>query len=123
MPIEPKKKKTEPVKVVSEPSYRVDTRKVEAKVKTQGEVSVASEESLPDTAAATAFSPGAGKMPTKALANREMRRARITIMLKRTSEYAQWLLEHPQTSGANVDKEELETLEEEGEEEESATVS
>lgn len=110
--VEPKKKLKEAVKVVRQPSDGKGSRKVEGKIKTQRKAaSSASGLTPPFAAAASACTPEVDKYSTKTLPDREMRRARIVITLRRTVEYAQWLHENPQTSGNEAKVEALETFE------------
>lgn len=107
MSIEPKKKPKESVKVVRQPSESAGSRKLDEKIKTQRKVgSAASGVSPPFAAAASAHPPGIGKHSTRALPDREMRRARIVITLQRTAEYVLWLHENPQKSGIEAKMEE-----------------
>jgi len=89
--VEPKKKPKESVKVVRQPLDSTGSRKVEGKIKTQRKVaSSASGLSPPFAAAASAHTPEESKYYTKTLPDREMRRARIVITLRRTVEYSLW---------------------------------
>ena len=96
----------------------------EAEAAKQGEAS-STAESLPSLATKTAEPGGhpvGSAVVTKASprpassSGREMRRARIVITVKRTPEYAQWLLENPHSLDAAAAIEEVvETIEEEEE--------